>query len=567
VYWHHFGLSTEPFSLTPDPAFLYMSDGHAEALAALKLGLLERRGLLAMIGEVGTGKTTLLYSLIGGLDAEIKTAYVSNTRLSFDGVLRNTLNDFGLQSPSKDRIDMLECLNDFLIECAEQDTTAALIIDEAQNLSPEVFEEIRLLSNFETYTTKLLQIVLVGQPELATKLNDRGLRQINERIAVRCHLNPLTEKQARQYIEHRIEAAGGQPELFSSRAIRKIIAQSRGIPRRINILAHNSLLFAYGRDVKSITHDIVADVIRDQEGAGLRRFDVPDEGEKAGFGETTLGAIDKAASSRLGLDRLPLAAWLAAGLVAGSVATWLLAPHTDKITAITGIRETAPVQYTPAAVRPPVAPAPRTQPQIEANDDLEAAATPAPAAQKATTAQPEAARPATAPESFELPVAVQARIEKALADLEAAAATAQRAASHAGEATAASNEPTAIAAPAAAPTAAPTVAPTVAPTDTPAADANDGADAVAAQSATSGVLELDEVAASDTPQILAIPAGGTLSGMMIDIYGDFNTDLLGAVRRANPHINNPNRIVAGERINFPDLPPAASNTSGGDSDE
>src|SRR5262245_11871001 len=164
MYTGHFHLRSEPFSLTPDPAFLYLSPGHAEALAALKVGLEGRRGLMVMVGEVGMGKTTILYSLLTELGEGIKTAYVSNTKLPFDDLLRQALSDFGVACASRDRVELLSALNGFLRQCAADGTTAALVVDEAQNLENDVFENLRLLSNYETYTEKLLQIVLVGQP-------------------------------------------------------------------------------------------------------------------------------------------------------------------------------------------------------------------------------------------------------------------------------------------------------------------------------------------------------------------------------------------------------------------
>lgn len=549
MYWQHFGLSAEPFSLTPDPAFLYMSEGHAEALAALKLGLLERRGLLAMIGEVGTGKTTLLYSLLAGLEAEIKTAYVSNTRLSFEGILRTILSDFGVTPASEDRVDMLDCLNDFLVECAEQDTTAALIIDEAQNLSAEAFEEIRLLSNFETYTTKLLQIVLVGQPELATKLNERELRQINERIAVRCYLNPLSEAESRSYIEHRLAAAGGDAQAFSKRALRTIISWSSGIPRRINILCHNSLLFAYGRSLAAVTPGIVEDAIHDQEGAGLRRFDQPARYEDPGLG----GAI--------GLDRSPLVRWALGGIAVGVTGALLLASgRTEEPAAVAAV---APTSVEVAAVEP--TPSRERRQRVERRAERRQKREPALAAQ---------------PTPYKgLSPAVQQQLERVLAELEAAART---------EGAASAPPPPAVAPAAAQSTgeatggiATPTSAANALPvTERKAPSANDrqarSADTAAAvttianatgplQRQAAGERETSarprvesRTTTGDGARIMIVPAGSTLSALMVEVYGFYRTDLLEAIRDANPHIADPDQIRAGETVVFPDLTELAS---------
>lgn len=271
IWREQFQLTGDPFSLTPDPSFLYLSDGHAEALAGLKLGIWERRGLMVMIGEVGTGKTTLIYSLLSNLDPEIETAYLSNTLLSFEEILHGALLDFGVECTSRRRLDLIETLNAFLRRSAEAGKTVVLVIDEAQNLSDEVFEGLRLLLNFETYKSKLLQIILAGQPELATRLRGRGLRQVRDRIAVRCHLNPLSRRDARKYIDHRLETVGGSSSLFTGPALGVLVRKSKGIPRRINILCHNAMLFAYGQDLARINWSTARQAFKDMDGSSLRR--------------------------------------------------------------------------------------------------------------------------------------------------------------------------------------------------------------------------------------------------------------------------------------------------------
>jgi len=269
MYPQHFRLTGEAFALTPDPAFVYLSPGHAEALAALKVGLQTRRGLLVMVGEVGIGKTTLLYSLLSAIGAEMHTAYTANTALSMNEMLRAALSDFGVPCAGCDRLQLLEALNGFLVRCAEEGTTAVLVIDEAQNLSEEAFEHIRLLSNFESFSSKLLQIVLVGQPELDTKLRNARLRQVAERVAVRCHINPLSRTESRKYIAHRLDCVGGSIDLFTPRALRLLIRHAQGIPRRINILCHNALLFAYGADAERAADTHVRAAVREWHGQGL----------------------------------------------------------------------------------------------------------------------------------------------------------------------------------------------------------------------------------------------------------------------------------------------------------
>ncbi len=501
MYWNHFGLNAEPFSLTPDPAFLYLSEGHSEALAALKLGLLERRGVLAMIGEVGTGKTTLLYSLLAGLDAEIKTAYVSNTRLNFDGILRGALRDFGVKPQGTERLDMLESLNEFLLECAENDTTAALIIDEAQNLSPEAFEEIRLLSNFETYTTKLLQIVLVGQPELATKLADRSLRQINERIAVRSYLNPLDDAQARRYVQHRLEAAGASREIFEPRAMRRVMNYSRGVPRRINILCHNTLLHAYGREAATVTSEIVEEVIRDQQGVGLRRLDAAPAPQD--------DAIVSAEAAPTPVSRwASVTAWTTAGLALGSLVTWLALPS---------LREWTP--DTPVGVVEAIASAPQTA--------VVAELAPVARASDRALGAPRHQRKARQPrEATTLSPRTQARLAHVIAALEAADAAAP------------------VAEPAPAQAAASEPAPTSETTPAPAQAATVPSEPAAAVAPAPAVPK-------PVAKTVSVPRGTTLSRLMLNIYGDYNGELLHTVRKANPTIVDPDYILAGQKIRFP----------------
>ncbi|MGE3497855.1 MAG: ExeA family protein, partial [Candidatus Binatia bacterium] len=247
IYAAHFGLDADPFSLSPDPDFLYESPAHSEALAGLRLALASRRGLATLIGEVGTGKTTLLYALLRDLEPAVRTAYLANTKLSFDELLRQALADFGVPAPAPDRLALLEAFQGFLRQSDTEGAIAALIIDEAQNLDADTFEHLRLLTNFETYSTKLLQIVLVGQPELAVALGRDELRQVNERIAHRCRLEPLSRYESRRYVAHRLERAGGSLALFTRPGLAVILTAAGGVPRRLNILCHTALLFAFGR--------------------------------------------------------------------------------------------------------------------------------------------------------------------------------------------------------------------------------------------------------------------------------------------------------------------------------
>jgi general secretion pathway protein A len=266
MYYEHFSLSGEPFSLTPDPAFLFLGAKHREAMAAVEYGLVHGRGFITLIGEVGTGKTTILYGVLSRLGPEMATAYIPYAAHGFEDLLRVALKDLGERpTPDASRLDLLEMLQGMLLRRDAAGQRTALVIDEAQSLPDATFEELRLLSNFETYTHKLLQIVLVGQPELQDRLRQQNLRQLRERVSVRAVINPLGADEMRDYIGHRLAQVGGDSRLFQPGALRAIVRHARGIPRRANILCHNALLFAYGRGLPQVTSGVAAEAIAEME--------------------------------------------------------------------------------------------------------------------------------------------------------------------------------------------------------------------------------------------------------------------------------------------------------------
>ena len=270
-YREHFGLKQEPFNITADPAFLYLSRSHREALAQLSYGIKARKGFVVLTGEVGTGKTTLINGLLDELDSDTRTALIfSHIANPFD-LLRYTCNEFGLRSPQHSRDDFYEylaLLNDYLFESYRTGKNCALIIDEAQNLSSEVLESVRLLSNFETSKDKLLQILLVGQPELSTRLNSQELRQLKQRVTVRYHLRALTLKECQAYISSRLQVAGGDPMLFTSKAVEVIYACSAGIPRVINVICDGALMTAYSLRKTYIDDSLIRQVTEDLQIGG-----------------------------------------------------------------------------------------------------------------------------------------------------------------------------------------------------------------------------------------------------------------------------------------------------------
>src|SRR5262245_10559897 len=266
MYYEHFRISGEPFSLTPDPAFLFLSGKHREAMAALQYGLQNGRGFITLIGEVGTGKTTILYSVLSRLGPDVGAAYVPYAAHPFDDLLTVALRDFG-KRPAKgaSRLELLDMLQRMLVRRDEAGQRTALVIDEAQSLSDSTFEELRLLSNFETYTHKLLQIVLVGQPELQVRLRQQNLRQLQQRVSVRAIINPLDAGEMERYILHRLKQVGGDERLFEPAALRAIVRHAHGIPRRANILCHNALLFAFGHSLPVVTVSAVREAIGEMD--------------------------------------------------------------------------------------------------------------------------------------------------------------------------------------------------------------------------------------------------------------------------------------------------------------
>jgi general secretion pathway protein A len=263
MYLNFYGLKEKPFNSTPDPKFLYLTPGHREALSQLLYGVSEHKGFIVLTGEVGTGKTTLLRTLLTRLDSNTAVAYLFNSTLPFDELLEYMLHDFGIAKPGETRVERLVALNNFLIDRHRSGQNTVVIFDEAQHLDPPTLERIRLLSNFETTTEKLLQIVLGGQPELDTRLAVPELRQLRQRIGLHCAIPPLRPEEARDYIRTRLRIAGARDlNLFSDRAVRRITEHAAGIPRVINMVCDHCLLLGYGDQTRLIDLDIAQRAIK-----------------------------------------------------------------------------------------------------------------------------------------------------------------------------------------------------------------------------------------------------------------------------------------------------------------
>jgi len=267
LYQTHFGLSQAPFNITPDPSFLYLSASHREGLAQLSYGIRAKKGFVVLTGEVGTGKTTLIHALLNDLNGSAQTALIFSTIVSPLDLLRSVCEEFGLiepKRPPQQIHDYLVSLNEFLLESYRKGENCALIIDESQNLSAEVLESIRLLSNFETSKDKLLQILLVGQPELAVRLNSSELRQLKQRVMLRHHLRALSLQECCEYISNRLKVAGGGDRtIFTRNALENIYSYSSGIPRIVNVLCDNALLTGYALGRKEIDTGIIREVAED----------------------------------------------------------------------------------------------------------------------------------------------------------------------------------------------------------------------------------------------------------------------------------------------------------------
>lgn len=267
VYLDYYGLTEPPFDITPNPRFLFYSGKHREAYNHLLYGIRERKGFVQLTGEVGAGKTTLCRAMLEQLDGNYSTALILNPILNADELMKAIATEFGLDVRGLDRLDTIAKINDFLLWNVEEGKETVLIIDEAQNLTEDLLEQVRLLSNLETDNRKLLQIVLMGQPELRERLNSPNLRQLRQRITVRYHLSPLSQAEISQYIQHRLEVSGakGAPR-FTKAALWRIHHYTGGIPRLVNAVCDKALLAGFVNQRSELGYRVVGAAIRELEG-------------------------------------------------------------------------------------------------------------------------------------------------------------------------------------------------------------------------------------------------------------------------------------------------------------
>ncbi len=378
MYELFYGLSEQPFNLTPDSKFLYLSRQHQQALAALLFGVHERKGFICLTGEVGCGKTTLIRAMLSEFDKDrVRSAVVLNSFLSDMELLKTINEEFGLPSESDSKKELLDRLNAFLVDQFDRGSNSLIVIDEAQNLRPDTLEQIRMISNLETETTKLLQIILVAQPQLRRTLSLPELEQLNQRITVRYHIQPLAENEIQDYIRHRLKVAGGQVNIeFSPQALRLIYHYSQGVPRRINVICDRALLIGYVMSRYDIDGDMV------QQAVDEIRGEIRPEGSEAGLAE---GRPPRWGGrlARLGLGAAAVVIMLLGIWVGATLKTW------------TGEENFRPLVPT-AEANPRAAPPPAIEvASIEADPAGSPPASPEPAAPPAAAA--EAPQPADEP--------------------------------------------------------------------------------------------------------------------------------------------------------------------------
>ena len=266
MYCKHYGFTEKPFDITPKPKFLFLTRGHREALASLIYGIRERRGFIAMVGDVGTGKTTLLRAAMQRLDKNTKVAFIFNSDMHFDDVLLVILDELRLLKPREvlTKVQAVKRLTNYAIQLFKRGGNLVLVIDEAQNFSRKTLESLRMISNLETNKHKLIQIVIAGQTELDRKLENYDLRRLVQRINLKRYVKPLSDKDTYAYLDHRLKVAKyNGPALFNRKAKQMILAYSQGVPRKINIICDNALLNGYGAGKRKITGRDIEDVVKD----------------------------------------------------------------------------------------------------------------------------------------------------------------------------------------------------------------------------------------------------------------------------------------------------------------
>jgi len=539
MYCGHFGFSEKPFEMTPDPKYLYLSSSHKEVFASLIYGIRDRRGFISIVGEVGTGKTTLLNAALDQLDENTKSAYIFNTSVTFEEMLTTALFELGLKASDESltKSQAIDRLNNFAIKQLAAGGNVALIIDEAQNLDTRSIENLRLLSNLETRKHKLIQLVIAGQPELDAILRRHELRQLTQRINLRRNLIPLNEKETNDYIRHRLAVADFKgSDLFDRRAQQLIWEYCHGIPRKINILCDNALLTGYGVKKKRITASLMEEAIKDLT---WRPF-APASAYPA---QTASQAIEKRrqVNTRPRPRRLALAAGLAfmaviifgVGLILGhSGLDWR-----ENISRLSHrVFQSKKISQGGGAGKIPVTALPADKVQASMTQAVEAGGSPAekvetdPVPAKKTEADPV---PAVAVKTANVPVENVEAVRVSAEDVEAPGLAAETIGS------------------------ASTATATQANSLLESVDATEETKKEVPQISQKETIK--ESDASQTPELprqrlpleLSIRPGDTLATIIKQHYGSYNKETLRAVLHENPEIQNPDRILVGAILKLP----------------
>lgn len=301
MYEAHYGLREKPFGLHPDPEYLYMSPAHDEVFAHLQYAVGDNKGFVVITGEIGSGKTTLINYLLKKIPPDVSVGLISNTSIPPPQFLRAVCQEFDLGAAGMDKTAILDIFNQFLIQQHADGRRVILIVDEAQNLPQRTLEEVRLLSNLEAEKHHLIQIILVGQPELRDKLRTPGMEQLLQRVSVHCHVECLGRSEVRSYVRHRLRVAGcGNPDLFDSAALDVLYEHTKGVPRLINILCDTALLYGYGARRQAIDRELMEEVVEARKGGGLL-YAVPAETEPASGADWKGDSIPRELEERLRL--------------------------------------------------------------------------------------------------------------------------------------------------------------------------------------------------------------------------------------------------------------------------
>ena len=282
MYEDYFGFKEKPFSIAPDPSYLFMSRQHKNAISSIEFGLMDNAGLILFTGEIGTGKTTIMRHILSKIEDNFIVAVVVNTNVNANQLLGLVLEDFGIEVQSDVKAGVLKDLNQFLVDMHSKNRRPLLIIDDAQGLSIEALEEVRLLSNLQADNKMLLQIMLVGQPELNAKLKNPSMASLFQRIAVNYHLQAFNREETGHYIAHRLETAGGRGDLFTDVAVNKIHSLTRGTPRSINLLCHAALVYGFADDISLIDVPVIEEIVADTQetGIGTERWHLENNNER-----------------------------------------------------------------------------------------------------------------------------------------------------------------------------------------------------------------------------------------------------------------------------------------------